>query len=80
MTDRHSRPVPGGMGTPTAGPVGARAATHRRPGILTFAAILMFIVAGLEGLSALLELAGTGWWVTETISSTRTSSSGASST
>jgi hypothetical protein len=43
-----------------------RAATHRRPGILTFAAILMFIVAGLEALSALLAFAGTGWWVTET--------------
>jgi hypothetical protein len=40
-----------------------RAATHRRPGILTFAAVLMFIVAGLEALSALLNFAGTGWWV-----------------
>jgi hypothetical protein len=65
MADQHSEPVPGGMGAPMAGPAGARAATHR-PGILTFAAIIMFVVAGLEGLSALLNFAGTGWWVTET--------------
>jgi hypothetical protein len=25
----------------------------------------MFVVAGLEGLSALLNFAGTGWWVTD---------------
>ena len=66
MADIHSEPAPGGMGAPTAGPVGSRAATHRRPGILTFAAVMMFIVAGLEALSALLEFAGTGWWVTST--------------
>ena len=42
-----------------------RAATHRRPGMLTFAAIMMFVVAGLEALSALLAFGGTGWWVTE---------------
>ena len=65
MADIHREPVPGGMGTPTAGPVGARVATHRRPGMLTFAAIMMFVVAGLEALSALLAFAGTGWWVTE---------------
>jgi hypothetical protein len=41
-----------------------RAATRRRPGMLTFAAVIMFVVAGLEGLSALLNFAGTGWWVT----------------
>jgi uncharacterized membrane protein len=46
-------------------PVGSRAETHRRPGMLTFAAIMMFVVAGLEALSALLAFAGTGWWVTE---------------
>ena len=46
--------------------VRSRAAAHRRPGMLTFAAIIMFVVAGLEGLSALLNFAGTGWWVTET--------------
>jgi len=33
--------------------------------MVTFAAILMFVVAGLEALSALLAFAGTGWWVTE---------------
>jgi hypothetical protein len=64
MADQHSEPVPGGMGAPMAGPAGARAATHR-PGILTFAAVMMFVVAGLEGLSALLNFAGTGWWVTD---------------
>ena len=64
MADQHREPVPGGMGTPTAGPVGAGAAAHRRPGMLTFAAVIMFIVAGLEALSALLAFAGTGWWAT----------------
>jgi hypothetical protein len=64
MADQHSEPVPGGMGAPTAGPVGARVATHRRPGLLTFAAVMMFVVAGLEALSALLAFAGTGWWAT----------------
>jgi len=33
--------------------------------MVTFAAVLMFVVAGLEALSALLAFAGTGWWVTE---------------
>ena len=65
MADQHSEPVPGGMGAPMVGPAEARAATHRRPGLLTFAAIMMFVVAGLEALSALLNFAGTGWWVTE---------------
>jgi hypothetical protein len=37
----------------------------RRPGMLTFAAIIMFMVAGFEALSAILAFAGTGWWVTE---------------
>jgi hypothetical protein len=59
-------PVPGGMGAPTARPVSSRAATHRRPAMVTFAAVLMFIVAGLEALSALLAFGGTGWWVTST--------------
>ena len=39
--------------------------TAGQPGLLTFAAIMMFVVAGLEGLSALYAFAGTGWWVTE---------------
>jgi hypothetical protein len=30
--------------------------------MLTFAAIMMFVVAGLEALAALLAFAGTGWW------------------
>ena len=64
MADQHSEPVPGGIGGRTEGPVGARAVTHR-PGMLTFAAVIIFVVAGLEALSALLAFAGTGWWVTE---------------
>jgi hypothetical protein len=36
-----------------------------RPGMLTFAAIIMFMVAGFEALSAILTFAGTGWWVTD---------------
>ena len=44
--------------------MGARAAAHR-PGMVTFAAVMMFLVAGFEALSALLAFAGTGWWVTE---------------
>src|ERR1051325_7024282 len=64
MADTHREPVPGGIGSPTGGSVGAGAAMHR-PGIVTFAAIMMFVVAGLEALSALLAFAGTGWWVTE---------------
>ena len=64
MADQHSEPVPGAIGGRTESPVGARRATHR-PGVLTFAAVVMFVVAGLEALSALLAFAGTGWWVTE---------------
>jgi hypothetical protein len=63
MADQHSEPVPGGINGRTGDSVRARRATHR-PGMLTFAAVLMFIVAGLEALSALLAFAGTGWWVT----------------
>jgi len=64
MADQHSEPIPGGFSDPTGGSVGAGVATHRRPGMLTFAAVIMFVVAGLEALSALLNFAGTGWWVT----------------
>ena len=64
MADQHRESVPGGLSDPTGSSVGARAVTHR-PGMVTFAAILMFVVAGLEALSALLGFAGTGWWVTE---------------
>ena len=64
MADQHRELVPGGLSDPTGSSAGARAVTHR-PGMVTFAAILMFVVAGLEALSALLAFAGTGWWVTE---------------
>jgi len=64
MADQHSEPVPGGVGGRTEGPVVSRTATHRRPGMLTFAAIMMFVVAGFEALAALLAFGGTGWWVT----------------
>jgi hypothetical protein len=59
---QHSEPVPGGIGTPTGDSVSAGAT--RRPGMVTFAAVLMFIVAGLEVLGAFFSFAGTGWWVT----------------
>ena len=62
---QHSEPVPGGIGTPTDESVEARAAAHR-PGMVTFAAVLIFIVAGLEALTGLLAFMGTGWWVTST--------------
>jgi hypothetical protein len=64
MTDQHSEQVPGGIGDRTESPVRRRAAAHR-PGMVTFAAVMMFVVAGLEALTALLAFAGTGWWVTE---------------
>jgi hypothetical protein len=65
MADQHSEPVPGGIDGSTEEPVRAMTATHR-PGALTFAAVIMFVVAGLEALSALLAFAGTGWWATST--------------
>jgi hypothetical protein len=52
MADQQSEPVPGGISGPTEGR--ARAAMHRRPGMLTFAAVIMFVVAGFEALSAIL--------------------------
>jgi hypothetical protein len=33
--------------------------------MVTFASVMMFVVAGLEALAALFAFAGTGWWVTE---------------
>jgi hypothetical protein len=63
MMNQHNEPVPGAVGGRTEEPVRARRATHR-PGVFTFAAVIMFVVAGLEALSALLAFAGTGWWVT----------------
>ena len=59
---QHSEPIQGGISDPTERSGGAVA---RRPGMVTFAAIMMFMVAGFEALSALLAFAGTGWWVTE---------------
>jgi hypothetical protein len=64
MADQHREPLAGGIGGRAESSVGTRAAA-RRPGVLTFAAVVMFIVAGLEALSALMAFAGTGWWVTE---------------
>jgi hypothetical protein len=43
---------------------GASGVEHR-PGMLTFAAVMMFVVAGFEALAALLAFAGTGWWVSD---------------
>jgi hypothetical protein len=65
MSDQHNEPIQGAVGGRTEEPVRARRATHR-PGVFTFAAVIMFVVAGLEALSALLNFAGTGWWVTDT--------------
>src|SRR5688572_6990667 len=61
---QHSEPVPGGLGRPMESQAGAREVEHR-PGMITFAAVVMFMVAGFEALSALLAFAGTGWWVTD---------------
>jgi hypothetical protein len=33
--------------------------------MVTFASVMMFVVAGFEALAALFAFAGTGWWVTE---------------
>ena len=65
MADQHSEPVQGAVGGRTEEPARARRATHR-PGVFTFAAVIMFVVAGVEALSALLAFGGTGWWVTST--------------
>ena len=59
---QHSEPMSGGASDPMARSGGAVA---RRPGMFTFAAVIMFVVAGFEALSAILAFAGTGWWVTE---------------
>ena len=59
---QHSEPVQGGMSDPMER---SAAATAHRPGMVTFAAVIMFVVAGFEVLSAILAFAGTGWWVTD---------------
>ena len=61
---QHSEPIPGGVGSPMESQAGASGVEHR-PGMLTFAAVMMFVVAGFEALAALLAFAGTGWWETE---------------
>jgi hypothetical protein len=53
---QHSEPISGGI---------SGAEVTRRPGMLTFAAVVMFMVAGFEALASLLAFAGTGWWVTD---------------
>jgi hypothetical protein len=58
---QHSEPMPGGVTDPMERSAGAVA---RRPGMFTFAAVIMFVVAGFEALSAILAFAGTGWWAT----------------
>jgi hypothetical protein len=59
---QHSEPMQGGMSDPTMRSAGA---VERRPGWYTFAAVIMFFVAGFEVLSAILAFGGSGWWVTE---------------
>ena len=58
---QQSGPMPGGVTDPMERSAGAVA---RRPGMVTFAAVIMFVVAGFEALSAILAFAGTGWWAT----------------
>jgi hypothetical protein len=53
---QHSEPISGGM---------SGAEVMRRPGMITFAAVILFLVAGFEALASLLAFAGTGWWVTD---------------
>lgn len=59
---QHSEPTSGGISDPMERSGGV---VTRRPGMVTFAAVMMFLVAGFEALSALLAFAGTGWWVTD---------------
>jgi len=60
---QHSEPMQGGIGDPMERSAGAVAS---RPGMFTFAAVIMFLLAGFGVLSAILAFGGTGWWVTET--------------
>src|ERR671910_3760518 len=59
---QRSEPMPGGINDSMERSGGTVA---RRPGMVTFAAVIMFMVAGFEVLSAILAFAGTGWWVTQ---------------
>src|SRR5215210_7120796 len=58
---QHSESISGGISDPMERSGGAT----QRPGMVTFAAAIMFMVAGFEVLSAILSFAGTGWWVTD---------------
>jgi hypothetical protein len=58
---QHSEPLPGGVSDPMERSGGT---VTRRHGMVTFAAVIMFMVAGFEALSAILAFVGTGWWVT----------------
>src|ERR687890_1790176 len=58
---QHTEPMAGGASDPMAR---SSVAVTRRPGMVTFAAVIMFMVAGFEVLSAFLAFAGTGWWTT----------------
>jgi hypothetical protein len=60
---QQSEPMSGGMSDPTM--ESSSGAVAHRPGMITFAAVIMFMVAGFEALAALFAFAGTGWWVTE---------------
>ena len=64
MADQHREPSPEGTGRRMESRASTRSVEHR-PGVLTFAAVLMFMVAGFEALAALLAFAGTGWWATD---------------
>lgn len=65
MAEQHAaEPSVRGDGRNDPAMVGAAATMGRRPGVLTFAAIMMFVVAGFSALLAITEFAGTGWWVT----------------
>ena len=52
---QHSEPVPGGISDPMER---SGVAVTRTPGMLTFAAVVMFMVAGFEALSAILAFGG----------------------
>ena len=64
MTQQQDQQGTAGIDGRMEGAAGSAAAVARRPGILTFAAVLMFVVAGFTALLAITEFAGTGWWVT----------------
>ena len=58
---QHSEAISAGTSDPMEQSGGTVAL---RPGMVTFAAVIMFMVAGFEVLSAILAFVGTGWWAT----------------